>query len=80
MIYKMDFLRFLNDAAEKTSQTEKAVFPGAEKNGWEWLFTLSSKKKNRYITLHPWEKEKTSKTMNNMAMHCDNKNSSSKNI
>jgi len=35
MVYKMDFLRFLNDAAEKTSKPEKAILPGAEKNGWE---------------------------------------------
>lgn len=37
---------------------QKAVFPGAEKNYWEWLFTLSSKKKSIYITLQQWEKEK----------------------
>lgn len=52
IVYKMDFLRFLNDDAEKTSQTEKAIFPGAEKNDWEWLFTLPSKKKSIYVTLN----------------------------
>lgn len=60
---------------------QKAVFPGAEKNYWERLFTLSSKKKSIYITLQQWEKEKKkSKTMSNMATHCDNKNSSLTNV
>lgn len=30
MVYKTNFLRFLNDGAEKTSQTEKSLFPRAE--------------------------------------------------
>lgn len=44
MVYNMDFLIFLNDAAESPWQIEKP-FPGAEENGWVWLFNYQAKRK-----------------------------------
>lgn len=69
----MDFQRFLNDPIESSWQIEKAIFPGAEKNGWVWLFNYHAKKKYIHNIAFMEGKKPNHRTINSISMHYDNK-------